>query len=197
MITHLLAGVDRAMTSSSTDGDNQNIPSRRSFGGGGARGRISSGRDNKTPSISDIVDPELRLMLIDLKRLLHCMEENESGLPSNDTSWQSILFRAQLAQDIWKRISSNCSMDPITTNRSKISSMDPIMYRQLAHQVDHCCRRAHVVASQLRQKEEEDQEEKQQQEGAIGGGSTNLVERIFFQQRPSTEEEPTEDGEED
>jgi ribosome recycling factor len=95
------------------------------------------------------VTQEERLLLIDLQRLLHCMQHNESP---PDQSWEALLLRAQLAQDLWQSVAQ---LESVRFNNQ--------LHAQLAQQVDRACRRAHEIADLQRQDSPPD-----------------LVERIFF-----------------
>jgi hypothetical protein len=102
------------------------------------------------------VTQEERLLLIDLQRLLHCMQHNEA--PS-DQSWESLLLRAQLAQDLWQSVAQ---LESVRFNNQ--------LHAQLEQQVDRVCRRAHEIADFQRQDSPPD-----------------LVERIFFRSTPQLE----------
>jgi hypothetical protein len=103
------------------------------------------------------VTQEERLLLIDLQRLLHCMHHNEDP---PDQSWQSLLLRAQLAQDLWQSVAQ---LESVRFHNQ--------LHAQLEQQVDRVCRRAHEIADLQRQNSPPD-----------------LVEQIFFRSTPQLED---------
>ena len=147
---------------------------------------------------------EQRLRYIELRRLLYCMQHHE-GLPGNEgtdinndidnsnsssalgrQSWQSLLFRAQLCQDLWHQVAQEWS----TTDRGhdEDDDNDPDgrrEYNSLSREVDMACRRAHELAEQARL--EQQQQRQQRQQNAFNGNTTDskndggdLIQRLFM-----------------
>ena len=92
-----------------------------------------------------------------LQRLLACMRDTEdlnNDLLANQ-SWQSLLFRAELAQQLWKDINNSQEYHSFLLSHEQESP-----YKSTSQQVDYLCRRAHDLARRL--KEEEDEQESKQ-----------------------------------
>ena len=100
-----------------------------------------------------------RLQIIEFRRLLYCMQTNEA--PS-DQSWQSILLRAQLAQNMWQSVAN---LEAVKLNTK--------VHDEFSREVDHACRRAREVAK--RKREQEDY-------------CHNLMQRLFFRSAESIAE---------
>ena len=90
-------------------------------------------------------DRALRVAVLDLSRLLGCMERNEA--PS-DLSWQSIEGRANLAQDLLRKVQDG--FHAAVYENSVLRAQDEARYATLEKQVDRACRRAREIAAQLR-----------------------------------------------
>ena len=95
---------------------------------------------------------EDRRRWMDLQRLLYCMDKQPG--PMKGQSWQSLLLRAQLAQDLWHEVA-------ITV------ANDTSVYDELAHQVDQACRKAHELADIHRHESSE-------------SSKKDLIQSIFF-----------------
>ena len=110
---------------------------------------------------------------IELQRLLYCMEENPE--PMEGQSWQSLLLRAQLAQDLWHhhvapkfQFSAPGGCDNSSTYQE---------YDKLAQRVDQACRHAQEVANQYRQQQKEKHRQRQKEKQRHFGEDDDLVER--------------------
>ena len=114
-----------------------------------------------------------------LRRLLYRMEryedlsvlqdETTDTSESNDDdnshhqSWQSLLVRAQLCQDLWRTVA----------NENVDEGSDPLLrkeYMELSQRVDAACKRAHVLADQARERD------------VSTGRDKGLVGKLFFSQ---------------
>ena len=150
---------------------------------------------------------EQRLRYIELRRLLYCMQHHE-GLPVNEDegtgsnngdsnsfsavgrqSWQSLLFRAQLCQDLWHQVAHEWS----TTDRGRDEDDDNDPdgrreYNDLSREVDMACRRAHELAEQARLEQQQQRQQRQQRQQVAFTGNTadsknysgDLIQRLFL-----------------
>ena len=90
-------------------------------------------------------DRALRVAVLDLSRLLRCMERHEAP---PDLSWQSIDGRANLAQDLWRNVQDGFHAAVYENNT--LRAADEARYGQLEQQVDRACRRAREIAAERR-----------------------------------------------
>lgn len=88
-------------------------------------------------------DRALRVAVLDLSRLLRCMEQHEAPL---DLSWQSIEGRATLAQGLWRQVQDG--FHAAVYEKQALRADDEARYAQLENQVDKACRRAREIAAQ-------------------------------------------------
>jgi hypothetical protein len=141
-----------------------------------------------------LLSQEDRLLILDLQRLLHCMSQNDgagavAGTPSGagaeyDVSWQSLLLRAQLAQELLASVA-----------RLQVVLEDSQLYDRLASQVDQCCRRAREVVAFRRKQLQQDIIDNNNSPTSLSS-DFDLVERIFFRREPTAQDNDS-DQEED
>lgn len=105
----------------------------------------------------------LRLAVLDLSRVLRCMEEREAP---PDLSWQSIQGRANLAQDLWKKV-QEFHHAAFYENES-VRAQDEERMVLLQHRVDKACRRAREIVEERK------------------GNEVDLIQEIFF---PNTDKQ--------
>jgi ankyrin repeat protein len=127
---------------------------------------------------------------IELQRLLYCMEEQPD--PIDGQSWQSLLLRAQLAQDLWHGVASRCSQEE---------------YDRLAHRVDQACRHAQELANRYQQQEHANASSSSADDDGdddiVDNNSSNhqdidtVIENLFFGQEANGEEEGLEETSEE
>ena len=117
----------------------------------------------ETSSWTEADERALRLTVMDLHRVLRCMQEREAP---PDLSWQSIQGRANLAQELWRKVQEGCHA--ATYNDESMRAQDKERLVKLQHQVDKACRRAREIAAERR------------------GNEVDLIQEIFF---PKNEEQ--------
>jgi hypothetical protein len=108
-------------------------------------------------------------VMIQFRRLLYCMEHHEnmvretSNRDSQPQSWESILLRAQLLQELWQQVNHNGSNDydddndddhhgGPCSNKDWIGDLEE--YQELSQRVDAACHRAREIATMERQRAE-------------------------------------------
>ena len=130
---------------------------------------------------------------LNLRRLLYRMEryedlsvlqdEKEAETSNSNTntkttshcqSWQSLLVRAQLCQDLWQNVASE-NVD---------EGSDPALrkeYMELSKRVDAACKRARFLADQARERD------------VAAGRDKGLVEKLFFPQPQVSDDDDEEE----
>jgi hypothetical protein len=111
--------------------------------------------ENATWTESD--DRALRIAVMDLHRLLRCMEQQEAP---PDLSWQSIEGRANLAQDLWRRVQEG--WHAAIYDDESLREQDEKRFVELEQQVDQACRRAREIAVERK------------------GDEVDIIQEIFF-----------------
>ena len=119
-------------------------------------------------------DRALRVAVLDLSRLLRCMEQHEAP---PDLSWQSIEGRANLALDLLRKVQDGFHAAVYESNA--LRAQDEARYVQLEHQVDRACRRAREIAAQRRENQ------------------VDLIQEIFFPKNDNLNEEEKKDNDAD
>lgn len=102
----------------------------------------------------------LRVAVLDLHRLLRCMEQREAP---PDLSWQSIEGRANLAQDLLRKVHEG--WHAASYENESMRAEDEARYVQLEQQVDKACRRARDIAAERKADE------------------VDLIQEIFFPEK--------------
>jgi hypothetical protein len=110
---------------------------------------------NATWSESD--DRALRIAVLDLRRLLLCMEQEEAP---PYLSWQSILGRANMAQDLLQHVQRG--WHSAVYDDEALREQDHMDYLEMEHQVEVACKRAREIGAQRK------------------GSEVDLIEDIFF-----------------
>jgi len=155
-----------------------------SFGDGSAM--LSFHEQDQHNEDQDMTENDRLSTKLALRRLLYRMERYEDlsvlqdeTSESNDDdnshyqSWQSLLVRAQLCQDLWRTVA----------NENVDEGSDPLLrkeYMELSQRVDAACKRAHVLADQARERD------------VSNGRDKGLVGKLFFSQVSDEENEADE-----
>ncbi|OEU07203.1 hypothetical protein FRACYDRAFT_251536 [Fragilariopsis cylindrus CCMP1102] len=133
---------------------------------------------NENENENEHQPPDERVVVhLNLRRLLYRMERYENFITiiedddngddnQNHQSWHSLLLRAQLCQDLWQQVAAYNVVDSDNTHDD--DNERKIEYRELSIRVDTACRRARVIADQVKQQTQE------------GKGKIDLVESLFF-----------------
>jgi len=115
-------------------------------------------------------DRALQMAVMDLHRLLRCMEQHEAP---PDLSWQSIQGRANMAQELWNKVQEGYH-NAVYEDES-LREQDEARFVQLQQQVDKACRRARELAVERK------------------GNEVDLIQEIFFPEQDSTFNEEKKD----
>ena len=102
-------------------------------------------------------DCALRIAVMDLTRLLRCMEEQEAP---PDLSWQSIEGRANMAEDLWRQVQEG--WHAAVYDDESLRQQDETRYVELKQQVEYACRRAREIAVERK------------------GDEVDIIQEIFF-----------------
>ena len=131
--------------------------------------------DNTTPNWTEADERALRLAVLDLSRLLRCMEQQEAP---PELSWRSIEGRGTLAQDLWRKVQEGWHASTYTDESFRAE--DEARFVQLQRQVEKACRRGREIAAERK------------------GNEVDLIQEIFFPEKNNSvvvnEEEKKDSG---
>jgi ankyrin repeat protein len=108
-------------------------------------------------------------------------DENQNAGNNNNPhfqSWQSLLVRARLCQDLWQAVASE-NVDGGSDQELRNE------YMELSQRVDAACKKAHVLADQEREREQK----------VSTGRDSDLVGRLFFSSKSDNDSGDEDDGE--
>ena len=149
-------------------------------------------------------EPSINLLVLELHRLLHCMERTEEII-STKITWQALGMRMELLQSLWQQI-----QHAVVMQQEEEEEEPPEWYRNYEQRVYRASQKAQEGIHALQRQETADDAAAEEEEALLMGGgeenqpnsskmasATALIDQIFFPQEEQHQEAAVEEDEEE